>query len=234
MSLLKTETSTSTPAFEADEDTVQAPVAAPAPAPAATPPAVQAPTSLAVKSEKADPLSELKDALTVEFNSLAALVMSNGNLLLREGKRSIGDSIQLELLSYQDSFVLAPQDDKAPVSVVRFSNDGITCSDGVTSVKEHLHWLQTNGYPKASLKARVIIVGAVEKCAKNPDLIGTLVQVDLSPASRAQWLRYHANATYKFQKGLATKEGLRHIVVQAEIATAGSNTYTLATFAAAI
>lgn len=238
MSLLATQQNlSSTPQFE--EDTPAAAPAAPAAAPAAPQAttaiaAPQATTTLAVKSEKADPLSELKDALTVEFNSLAALVMSNGNLLLREGKRSIGDNIQLELLSFQDSFVIAPNDEKAPVSVVRFSNDGITCTDGITSVKEHLHWLQTNGYPKASLKSRVIIVGAVEKCAKNPDLIGTLVQVDLSPASRAQWLRYHANATYKFQKGLATKEGLRHIVVQAEIATAGSNTYTLATFAAAV
>lgn len=177
---------------------------------------------------------ELKNALTVEFNSLAALILSNGNLLLREGKKSVGDSIQLELLSYQDSYVVAPNDDKAPVSVVRFSNDGVTCSDGVTSVKEHLQWLHTNGYPKASLKSRVIIVGAVEKCAKAPDLIGTLVQIDLSPASRAQWLRYEANATYKFQKNLATKEGLRHIVVQAEISTAGSNTYTLASFSMAV
>lgn len=225
MSLLATQTSTSTPQFE--EDT-------PAAAPAATPPAVQAPTSLAVKSDSEHPLAELKNALVVDFNTLEALILSNGNLLLREGKKSVGDSIQLELMSYQDSYVVAPQDDKAPVAVVRFSNDGVTCTDGITSVKEHLHWLQTNGYPKACLKARVIIVGAVEKCAKNQDLVGTLVQIDLSPASRAQWLRYEANALYKAKKGLATKEGLRHIKVQAEIATAGTNTYTLATFAAAI
>jgi len=224
MSLLATQQNpSSTPAFEED-----------APQATSAPIAVQAPTSLAVKSSTDDPLIELKKSLTVDYNTLDALILSNGNLLTREGKKSVGDSIQLELLSYQDSWVVAPNDEKAPVSVVRFSNDGSICTDGVTSVREHLHWLQTNGYAKASLKARVIIVGAVEKCAKNPDLIGTLVQIDLSPASRAQWLRYHANATYKFQKGLATKEGLRHIVVQAEIATAGTNTYTLATFAAAI
>lgn len=232
MSLLKTETSSSTPAFEQDEDTTQtASTSAPANLPATT---ALTNSALAVHAKTENPLSELKNALTVEFNSLAALILSNGNLLLREGKKSVGDSIQLELLSYQDSYVVAPQDDKAPVSVVRFSNDGVTCSDGVTSVKEHLQWLHTNGYPKASLKSRVIIVGAVEKCAKAPDLIGTLVQIDLSPASRAQWLRYEANATYKFQKNLATKEGLRHIVVQAEISTAGSNTYTLASFSMAV
>lgn len=235
MSILATETSknsSSTPAFEQDEDTTQtASTSAPANLPTTT---ALTNSALAVHAKTENPLSELKNALTVEFNSLAALILSNGNLLLREGKKSVGDSIQLELLSYQDSYVVAPQDDKAPVSVVRFSNDGITCSDGVTSVKEHLQWLQTNGYPKAALKSRVIIVGAVEKCAKAPDLIGTLVQIDLSPASRAQWLRYEANATYKFQKNLATKEGLRHIVVQAEISTAGSNTYTLASFSMAV
>lgn len=231
MSLLQHET-TPSPAFEEEFETLQAASAAPqVPTTAIAP---KAPTQLAVHAKTENPLSELKNALTVEFNSLAALILSNGNLLLREGKKSVGDSIQLELLSYQDSYVVAPQDDKAPVSVVRFSNDGVTCSDGVTSVKEHLQWLQTNGYPKAALKSRVIIVGAVEKCAKAPDLIGTLVQIDLSPASRAQWLRYEANATYKFQKNLATKEGLRHIVVQAEISTAGSNTYTLASFSMAV
>lgn len=225
MSLLATQQTSSTPQFEQDEDTL--PQASTAIAPAA-------PTQIVVKASTEHPLAELKNALTVEFNTLSALILSNGNLLLREGKKSVGDSIQMELLSYQDAYVVAPNDDKAPVSVVRFSNDGITCSDGVTSVKEHLHWLQTNGYPKATLKSRVIIVGAVEKCPKNAELIGTLVQIDLSPASRAQWLRYEANALYKFQKGLATKEGLRHIVVQAEISTAGSNTYTLASFSSAV
>jgi len=238
MSILATETSknsSSTPAFEQDEDTLQtapqASTTASANLPAATAPINSA---MVVKPLTDHPLAELKNSLTVEYNTLAALILSNGNLLLREGKKSVGDNVQIELLSYQDSFVLAPNDDKAPVSVVRFSNDGVTCSDGVTSVKEHLQWLHTNGYPKASLKSRVIIVGAVEKCAKAPDLIGTLVQIDLSPASRAQWLRYEANATYKFQKNLATKEGLRHIVVQAEISTAGSNTYTLASFSMAV
>lgn len=235
MSLLATQTSSSTPAFEQDEDTFQTAPQASTTA-SANLPATAASTNnaIAVKASTDHPLQELKNALTVEFNTLSALILSNGNLLLREGKRSIGDSIQLELLSYQDSFVLAPQDDKAPVDVVRFSNDGVTCSDGVTSVKEHLQWLHTNGYPRATLKARVIVVGAIEKCSKNPDLVGTLVQIDLSPASRAQWLRYEANALYKFQKGLATKEGLRHIKVQAEIATAGSNTYTLASFSMAV
>jgi len=232
MSLLATQTSSSTPAFEQDEDTTQtAPTSTSANLPATTTPTNSA---LVVKPSTEHPLQELKNALTVEFNTLSALILSNGNLLMREGKKSVGDSIQLELMSYQDSYVVAPNDDKAPVSVVRFSNDGVTCSDGVTSVKEHLQWLHTNGYPKASLKSRVIIVGAVEKCPKNAELIGTLVQIDLSPASRAQWLRYEANALYKFQKGLATKEGLRHIKVQAEISTAGSNTYTLASFSMAV
>lgn len=235
MSLLATQTSSSTPAFEQDEDTFQTAPQASTTA-SANLPATTASTNnaVAVKSSLDHPLQELKNALTVDFNTLDALILSNGNLLLREGKKSVGDSIQIELMSYQDSYVVAPNDDKAPVSVVRFSNDGITCTDGATSVKEHLQWLHTNGYPKASLKSRVIIVGAVEKCAKNADLVGTLVQIDLSPASRAQWLRYEANATYKFQKGLATKDGLRHIKVQAEIATAGSNTYTLASFSMAV
>lgn len=233
MSLLATQTSSSTPAFEQDDDTTatqpaQQP-AAPTPAPAAPP----ASAALAVKSSTEHPLQELKNALTVEFNTLSALILSNGNLLLRESKKPVGDTIQLELMSYQDSYIVAPNNEKAPVSVVRFSDDGIMCKDGVTSVKEHLQWLHTNGYPKAALKSRVIIVGAVEKCAKNAELIGTLVQIDLSPASRAQWLRYEANALYKFQKGLVTKEALRHITVQAEIATSGSNTYTLAVFAIA-
>lgn len=233
MSLLATQT-TSAPQFEEEFETLQAAsVATQAPTTALS--TTAAPTQIAAQSKSfGNPLSALKDSMAVEYNTLEALILTQGNIVSRETKKSLGDSIQLELLSYQDSWVVAPNDEKAPVSVVRFSNDGVMCSDGVTTVKEQLQWLHTNGYPKASLKQRVIIVGAVEKCAKNQDMLGSLVQIDLSPASRAKWLRYEANCAYKVEKKLCDADKVKHVVVTAELATAGSNTYTLANFTTAV
>ena len=96
MSLLATQTSSSTPAFEEDDTPKTAPTAAPTNLPAT---ASTTNTAVAVKSSLDHPLQELKNALTVDFNTLDALILSNGNLLLREGKKSVGDSIQIELMS---------------------------------------------------------------------------------------------------------------------------------------
>lgn len=232
MSLLNTENKT-TAAFEDDTDegagaTTQAATSIPT---AAAVPAVPTAKPLAIAAIH-NPLDVLKNALRVEYNTLESIIANQGNFMSRETKKSLGDEIVFELLSFQDSFVVSPSDDKAPSEVMRYSDDGLTCSDG-TSVQEHLHWLKTNGYPKAALKQRTVVVGAIEKTAKAGDFVGTLVQLDLSPASRVHWNRYMANAAFMVRAGRYTAEQLLKVKATTETAVNGTNTYTLARFAVA-
>lgn len=241
MSLLQTENKTVSASFEDDDATSASPsalaaaAATVANAAAAATVAVQVaqPTQLAVHAATmVNVLEPFKNALRVEYNTLESVIATNGNFVARESKKVLGDTITFELLSFQDSYVVSPNDDKAPGEDVRYSDDGITCSDG-TSVEEHLQYLRTNGWPKAALKNRVVVVGAVESTAKPSDLEGTLVQFDLSPASRVHWNRYTANAAFLVKKGKYTAEQLTKVRATAELATSGTNTYTMARFAVA-
>ena len=238
MSLLSTETK-STATFEADEDgvitttpenvvTTATQVTTENPTTAAPIAPVQ-PRALAVTG-MVNPMDAIKNALPVDYNTLEQVIPSQGNFMCRESGKVLGDTIDFEVLSHQDSFVVSPEDDKAPKEVVRYSSDGLTCSDG-TSVAEHLHWLRTNGYPRARTKARIVVVVALIKTVKNKDEEGSLVQLDLSPANRTQWTRYMVNAARKVQIGMNTAQQVLKVTATAEIATSGSNIYTLAKFA---
>ncbi len=178
-------------------------------------------------------IDELKNALRVDYNTLSQVIVTNGNFVERETKTILGDSIQFELLSWQDSWVVSPNDDKAPKDVVRFSDDGVNCGDG-TPVSEYIAELKSMGYLKAALRQRVVLVGAVIAAAKSEKFNGELMQIDLSPASRTQWLRYQANAAYAIRTGRQTADQVKIVKAIAELAQNGDNTYTLAKFSAAV
>lgn len=234
MSLLKTETANNAATPFEDDEPVAAPAAtSAAPAASAQVAVTQKPAGTLAIAAMPNALEPLRNALRVEYNTLESIIANQGNFMSRETKKSLGDEITFELLSFQDSFVVSPGDDKAPQDVVRYSDDGLTCSDG-TSVQEHLHWLKTNGYPKAAVKPRVVVVGAVLTTSKASDLVGTLVQLDLSPASRVHWMRYMANSAFMVRAGKHTAEQLTKVKATAETAVNGTNTYTLAKFSVAV
>ena len=235
------------PAFESDDN--KAAAATPAAAPAATKPADTQPaaaqpvasTEVAAKPANTalgtpinlHALDSLKNMMKVEYNTLSQLIASNGNVLDRETKTVLGDTVVFELLSWQDSFVVSPEDDSAPDDVVKYSQDGITCSDDeATPVAEALAQMK-EAWPKARVKQRVVVVGAVETATKTEAFNGTLVQFDLSPASRTQWLRFMANAAY----GLAIKKydeaQVKRVKLETKLQSKGTDTYTLATFTVA-
>jgi len=247
MSLLATENKTvtaTTAAFEADEDgviatpaTVTAPATGTAPAASTPIPTAQVltvPTGGALASPigMVNPFDALKNALRVDFNTLEQVIPNQGSFMCRESKKILGDTITFEVLSHQDAWVVSPEDDKAPNEVVKYSDDAQTCSDG-TAVQEHLVWLRTNGYPKAKLKQRVVVVVALMTTAKSKDMEGTLVQLDLSPANKTQWSRYVINSAFGVKIGKFTVEQSKIVKAECEIATSGTNTYTLAKFSVA-
>ena len=225
----------STPAFEAEDGTADASTQAAANtgATASTTTAVAAQKGGAVSTNfKANMkvLEDFKGALPVEYNTLSQVIANNGNFVERESKTNMGDSLTFTLLSFQDSFVVSPEDEDAPDDMVRYSLDGVVCSDD-TPVAEHLEYLRNNGYPKAKLKERIVVVAAVEAAAKTDKFNGTLMQLDLSPMSRVQWKRFMANAAYGLAIGKYTEEQVKRVKAVTEVAT-GSNKkdYTLAKF----
>lgn len=226
-------------AFESDDDTVaEASIAVETAAPAA-----EAKTAVAVKpaaqvavakaAVNARALESFKDAMPVEYNTLEQIIANQGNFQERESKTNMGDTIVFELLSYQASYVVSPEDEDAPDDAVRYSMDGEVCSDG-TMVQEHLEWLQNNGYPAAKVKERAVVVAAIESAAKTDKFNGTLMQLDLSPASRTMWNRFLANAAYGLKIGKYTEESVKRIKAETSIAQGkGNNTYTKVSFTVA-
>lgn len=236
MSLLKTAESNAT--FESDDvvtstktsaESATAMVAAPTSAPAVA--ATQSPAAVALAQAR-DAFDQFRNALPVEYNTLDQIIASNGNFVERETKTVLGDIVHFDLLSFQDSFIVSPEDDNAPGEIVRYSNDGVVCSDG-SDVKEHLYWLHQNGYPKARLKQRVVVVGAVTSAAKTDKFNGQLVQFDLSPASRTLWQRFAISAAYGLTTGRVTAAQVSKVKAEALLKSRGNDTYTVASFSTA-
>jgi hypothetical protein len=185
-----------------------------------------------VKKKIVNYFEDRKNALTVDYNTLIQLFPSNGNIMDRESSKMLGEEIVFTFLSYQDSYVVSPEDDNAPDDVVRYSDDGVICSDG-TPVQEHLDWLQANGFPKARLKNRNIVVGVVEESPKHSEYIGQLVQIDLPPSSKVMWDRYGIGALYATQTNRMTKEQADLIRMTVTVVRKQDNVYTQANFEAA-
>lgn len=170
-----------------------------------------------------------KDAVKVEFDTLPNIIANNGNFLTREDKKSLGDTVTFELLSWQDTFVVQPGDDKAPKETVKYSDDGVTCSDG-TSCKEHLEDLRNMGYEKASIKERSVVVGSVKAFSKNADFNDSLVQFDLSPKSRGAFKRYQLTVLNLQRLGKAKPEETLQMKGICRVTSSGGNTYTIVDF----
>lgn len=176
-----------------------------------------------------DAIGAYKDALRVDYNTLDQLIASNGNFIDRESKTVLGDRVDFDLLSFQDSYVITPGDDKAPKEHLRYSEDGKTCSDG-TTVVDHLAALRSLGYDKAAVKQRVVVVGAIIAAAKTDKFNGKLVQFDMSPASRTQWQRFVANATYALTTGRLSQEAFSKVRAEANVKSSKDNDFTVANF----
>jgi len=210
----------STPAFESEEDAT----------PTTTAVATAPKTAVSVFDAVADTVGSLKNKLTVSYNSFIQIIASNGNFLERESKTNLGDTLRFELISWQDSYVVQPGSDKAGKELVKFSDDRIVCSDG-TLVIDHLNALKAMGYDKASIKDRIVVVGSVLSTAKAGEkLVDELVQIDLSPMSAARFVRFRGKALNLQRLGKRSAEEVTKVAATTEIATAGSNSYTVINF----
>ena len=224
-------TSASAPAPDF-ENPDEAGIVADAPAPAPKTTALAAASSRAVAIPgNIHVLDSLKNALPVEFNTLAQVQPTQGQFMDKDKDESLGAEICIELLSFQDNYVATPNADEADVALVKFSDDGVTSKDGV-NLQAHLEELRAMGYGNAKITKRVVLVGALLARAKGSDLIDELVQIDLAPSSKGLFDRYMANAAWKIKSGKLDPEVAKRIDLSARVAKNGKNTYTVVDFAA--
>ena len=192
----------------------------------------QVPSAAAQFSSATDVISSLKNAMPVTFDMLIPLIATNGNVCKRSDKKPVGDQVVFELMSWQDSYVVSPNDDRGPKDCVRYSDDGIVCSDG-TLVADHLAYLRSLGFAKASCKQRAVVVGSIISCSRTSELDDELVQFDLSPQSRASFLNYALGCVNKLRLGKLTPEQVTKIKATAEVVSMGGNPFTKLMFSAA-
>jgi hypothetical protein len=239
----------STSNFEAEDEGnpfAEAPVAAAKPAEKSASTAVAvavattAKTAVAVQSstaksfnQVADTIGDLKNAMPVTFDMLTPLIATNGNICKRADKRPIGAEVTFELLSWQDSFVVSTGDDKSPKDLLRYSDDGVVCSDG-SLVQEHLRHLRDLGYAKAAVKQRAVVVGSLISCQKPGEIEeDELVQFDLSPQTRASFMNYAMSCINKQRLGKLTADQVTKVKATANVVTMNGNPFTKLTFSAA-
>lgn len=193
----------------AETVTAETAVAAPADQPASTTTALatagQRALTTASAVMKANVISGLQDAFRVEFDSLPAIGASQGTFNFKADDTDIGSEIKIQLLSYQDSYTCGPNDTKADVELVKYSDDGVTSRDGV-NLKQHLDDLLAQGYSKAKIAHRVVLVGELLESKVPTEKVGELVMVDLPDSGRRSFQTFTLQVSYAVAKGRKTPE----------------------------
>lgn len=191
-------------------------------------PAKAATTAVAVKTTGAltatrvqtqNVLSDKKDAFRVEFDSVPRIfaVPDVSPLQFKDTNEKLGDQIKVDLMSYQDSWVCSPNDDKADADTVKYSDDGVTSRDGIPLV-DHVADLKAQGYSKASIQHRCVIVGELlEVSGKDgTDRLNSLVQIDLPPTAFSSFKGYQLQASFQVAKGRKTAAEASILTIKAE------------------
>ncbi len=214
-----------------------APAATPAPAPASTSTAVAAAPAAGAVVESSNVsmmnhIETFKNRYKVEWNTLIRLQANNGQFINKDAKNaSLGDVIQMQLLSYQDSWQVSPGSDAAEAKeLVRYSDDGETTTKG-ENIQEHIRKCHELGYTKAKLDFRVMLVGVLLATTKDGGkAINELVQIDLSATSRSEFDRYRLGTAFKIGRGMLTKQAAEIMTMTAEIASGKDKTWTKVLF----
>jgi hypothetical protein len=227
------------PTFEADPGDTVADVANDTPeAPKTTEVAVRpaAPTtvtvSTSVRSNKlTDVLGELKNTLPVDYNTLANLQVNQGSWLVKETKVSLGDTVEFELLSFQDQFVISPgENSDEAAATVRYSKDGVTCDSGENCAEYLANLRQV--YPEASKKPRCVLVLNLTNTSKvgTEGLCDKLYQVDLSQTSKAKFDTFRHQSSFDVSRGKRTADQAVKIRSAVSSVTKGKLTWSVADF----
>lgn len=182
---------------------------------------------------KANPYAALKNAIRVDYNTLPALMATNGNIQYKKTKKLMGDTIGLELISIQDHWVMSPggeSDDEESKKFLMYSDDGIMSRDG-ESMADGVARAKAAGYDKAAIKKRLILVGAIFDGGKSPELVGDVVQIDCAPSTANNFNQHQISTAYKVGKGLASADRALMLKLTADVKDENKKQWTEIVFA---
>jgi len=154
---------------------------------------------------KANIISGLQDAFRVEYDSLPAVGASLGTFVCKADETDLGPELKLQLISYQESWVASPNDTKADVELVKYADNSKTARDG-TDLAAHVEDLKAQGYGKAKINHRVILVGELLEASKDDSMVGDLIMVDLPDSGRRSFNTFTLQASYAVAKGRKSAE----------------------------
>jgi hypothetical protein len=180
-------------------------------------------------------LKELENAIPkLDFGVLPRIVASNGGQFQDKGSNTLlGDEIHVQLISYNDEYVISPGDKAADATEkVRYSDDGKVLSDGSgRTVAEYLEYLtKSEQYEKANVKQYkqlICILQSAKKAGKEvqTDLVNQMVLVSCSPQSRKSFEGYLLQESVKAAMGKRSAEGAENLVLRTDTKTKGTDSY---------
>ncbi len=217
--------SLSNPNFESETETAataaatNAATAAPT-ADAANVPAVQQGGALAsphlttgvAAAMRASALHAAKDSFRVSWDSVPAITAAQGSFSTKADDKDLGGKITLNIVSWQYQWVAGPNDNKADIETLKYSDtdDGRISNDGVDMAK-HIDDLRAQGYSKAKLTHRLILVGEVV----DGDLANSLVQINLPDTGRRAFEQHMTQVAFQQARGKLTAEQANTVVLTA-------------------
>lgn len=206
----------------------------------ATPAATSTSTAVAAAAPRAvavapaltmmDVIGSLKNAFTVDWDTMDRVQANNGNFLDKgKNNAALGDTIQMHLMSWQDTWQVTPgEDGEEALAHVRYSDDGKTTKQG-EDIAEYLDKLRQI-YPKAKCDHRCTLVGVLQGSAKDSRLEGEIFQIDLSQTSRKEFDKYRLSTAYKIGKNILSPDAAVLLTMIAEVMTVKSVSWTLVRF----
>ena len=146
---------------------------------------------------------DLETVAEVGQGNMPKLVADRGGFEL-EGK-SYGDHITIELVSFNERFVLTPGvDGEEAKKLLKYSYDGLTVADEPgLQVRDYIDYLKSEGYGKADAKKYIdlwALIVSSEKGGEIADEDRELVQVQLSPSSVREWNKMQLQASVKVSR----------------------------------
>jgi hypothetical protein len=165
----------------------------------------------------------LENAFHVDWNTFESLLANQGTFMRKGDKAKLGDSVGLELLSYQQQFVISPgTEGDADNDKVRYSDDGVTTTTG-EDCKSYLEDLKEAGFDKASRSERVVLVGSLFDPGKLAEIKDQLVQISLPPTSKAQFERHKIQTDFNIGRGLSPALGATRLRMTCEVQSDAKN-----------
>jgi hypothetical protein len=179
-------------------------------------------------------LADYQDRLpALPYGSLPRLVASNGNFM-NSDKQSIGNVITGQIISWNDYLVVGPSDDKAPKELVKYSSNMVDLDDGTGTVTDWVAHLKAENWTAAAAKKyKSIVLTLLSATPPTPfttELIGEIVQLQLSPTSVAEFVSYQVTTSLKVAKGVIAPGDADMVQITATPTSGGGNNWTKAKF----